>query len=335
MQSAVRFFSRWSPRFSAMLVASAFLGGCAPSKPIHLGSLNEAGNPSEFLSKLEARVKDGPEDVKTKQAAEGLKITVDASRGSFDVANNSGFYIDQLSFACEIERKQFVYFTWDVGTAPANIWVVDWLAPRASRRVFSSNSEQLSLLHNEPTNYESLGASQLAWLIPNYKMHDCKVLDIADATEDDPRKKEFQASPSPDFIPDESHTAKPWEKYKSHGGQYVPLPDGSYGEFPKGASDEEIRTAVLKTFPTSFDRADSFNIDPPDRSQGWQAFSGCMEARKFANSCAEKSFRPTKKDFAAYGGWETPLRSIAPPIPKGAQLVPDQQSCNVAFEWKN
>lgn len=320
--------------YVAILLASALLSGCKPAKPIHLGSLNESGTPSEFLAKLQATIKDGPEDVRTRQAVEGLKVSVDDSRGSFEVANNSVFYIDQLSFGCEIGKGQFVYFTWNVGVVGDNVWSpVDWLVPKASHHLLSSSHENLLLLHNEQKSDESLGASQLAWLIHNYKLHDCRALDIADATEDDPRKRETQASPAPDFIPDQSRTpqAKPWEKYR---GKYIPLPDGSYGEFPKDASDDLIRSAVLKTFPDAFDLPDSFNITPPDQGDPWHKFVGCMEARRFAALCTTKSFRPTKGGYADYGGYTTPLPTITP-VPKGWKLDPNQQSCNAAFEWKN
>jgi len=200
----------------AWLTLPLFLTGCTPAKPVHLGSLNEPGTPSEWLAKLQARMTDGPQDVKNMQAIQGLTVSIDSNHGTFEVMNDSGFYIDQLTFGCDAGKKQFVFFVWDVGEYPSSKHpapsadsqthappgfvldrqaddglIIDWLEPRKSRRILSAATakpDHLTLVHNDPKNDESLGASQLAWIIHNYQLHDCKVLDVADATEDDPRK---------------------------------------------------------------------------------------------------------------------------------------------------
>jgi hypothetical protein len=299
-----------------------------------LGSLNETGKPDSFLATLQTRLIGQDQDVKTQQAIEGLHVEVDALQSNFVVSNTSQFYLDQLSYACDVAKRQFVYFIWDAGTAKEDVWSpIQWLIPQTTRRAFfSSPHETLTLIHNDVKANETLDKSQVSWLIHKYSFHDCVVLDVADATEDDPRKKETQTSSTPDFIPDSSSPppAKLWEKYKSHGGKYIPLPDGTYGEFQKDVSDQTIRSAVSKHFPGAFDLADSFQIDPPDRTQGWPAFAACMAARRLAESCSQRSFKPIRGAASSYGGYTEPLpKIISPPN------VPNQQDCDAAYQWRN
>lgn len=310
--------------------------GCKSAKPIHLGSLNENGTPNELLAKLQARRAGQEEDVKTQQATEGLRVDVDPTVSNFVITNSSGFYLDQLSFACDIGKHQFVYFTWNVGTSTDNVWSpIQWLTPQTKRRAFfTSPHEGLTLIHNDVKDYESLDRNQVAWLTHKYTFHDCVVLDVADATEEDPRAKQAPDSQSALDSSSSAPRAKPWEEYRSHGGKFVPLPDGSYGEFPKDASDDLIRSAVLKTFPDAFEFADTFQTEPPDHLQGWPAFAACMAARQLAASCLREGLKPLKGEAAFYGGYQDPLPKISS-TPKGFSLDPNKQACDAAFQWKN
>jgi hypothetical protein len=162
------------------------ISGC--SKPIHLGSLNESGTPVEFLAGLQKVRVNGPADVKTQQVLESLSIGV--GEDSFTVTNNSKFFIDQLSFSCEVVHNQFVYFTWDAGFAGGiGKSPIEWLLPGTKDRYLVQRNGEVTLLHNDIHNYENLGPNQVSWLLHKYHFSNCRALDISDATEDDPIKR--------------------------------------------------------------------------------------------------------------------------------------------------
>jgi hypothetical protein len=153
------------------------------------GSLNEAGTPTEFLAGLQKIRTSGPADIKTRQVVGSLKIEPTAD--TFTVTNNSRFFIDQLSFSCEVARGQAVYFTWDVGfkTKGDVHSPIDWLVPHTTRQV-GTDGETLTLLHNAVKDYENLGPKQVSWLLHKYPLSNCHALDVSDATEDDPIKRQ-------------------------------------------------------------------------------------------------------------------------------------------------
>lgn len=171
----------------ALALSVSVIAGC--SKPIHLGSLNESGTPDEFVAKLQKVRASGPADVKTRQVLESLSIGVDAD--SFTVTNHSSFFIDQLSFSCDVARGQSVHFEWDVGYLGNNPeGQIDWLKPNTTGRSLVQNNGRVTLLHNDMKDYENLGPNQVSWLLHKYHFSDCRPLDISDATEDDPIKRQ-------------------------------------------------------------------------------------------------------------------------------------------------
>lgn len=140
-------------------------------------------------SRLNAYIRDGRVSgtVKDQQIIQGLRIGVDKEH--FFVRNISNFYIDQLSFACDVDRKQFVFLIWNVASEEVSgKFKIEWLVPQTSYRAFPNPKEPLILIHNDSSNNESLHFNQVQWLIRTYKPHDCVPLDVAsDAQEEDPR----------------------------------------------------------------------------------------------------------------------------------------------------
>ena len=175
----------------ALLSIGIVIAGC--SKPIHLGSLNEKGTPNDYLAGLQRSRRDGPADVKTRQALESLSIGV--ASDTFTVTNTSSFFIDQLGFSCDVARGQSVYFLWDVGSAGDNnnpFKHIFWLVPGTKGRSLTQNNGQVRLLHNDANDDEYLGPNQVSWLLHKYDFSNCRPLDISDATENSPIKTQSQ-----------------------------------------------------------------------------------------------------------------------------------------------
>ena len=98
--------------------------------------------------------------------------------------------MDQISFGCDVGDKQYVYFTWNVGVTESPSGTdIQWVTPITTHRTFPSSmdTEYVILLHNSGASDETLHSSQVSWLLQRYDLHDCKPLDVADATENDPR----------------------------------------------------------------------------------------------------------------------------------------------------
>jgi hypothetical protein len=187
-------------KISLCVVMTLGLSSCNRSASTQIGSLNEPGIPNEFLAKLESRVKGEINDVKSQQALEGIKVGIDNQHHSFFVTNDSDYFLDQLSFACDVGHKQFVYFTWDVGVIgsyPED--EIQWVIPKTQRRLFPAeiNTEKVALLHTANTANETLRSSQVNWLLQKYSFHDCVPLDIADGRQEDPR---VLSGPPPDKL---------------------------------------------------------------------------------------------------------------------------------------
>ena len=56
----------------------------------------------------------------------------------------------------------------------------------------------------------------------------------------------------------------------------------------------------------------------------------CEPAKRLASACRTKGFRPTP---SSGNGWQ-PMPDF-PSVPRGAELVPDQNVCNIAFQWQD
>jgi hypothetical protein len=195
-ESSYSYLAKWLLVLAISIAVAIFSPKITTPKTIQLGSLNESGTPVEFVAELQSRLKGYLSSghvggtIQNQQAIEGLQITVDQQKSAFEVTNNSKYYIDQLSFACDVGRNDFTFFLWSVGVKgeyPAG--EIQWLTPGTNRRSFpdaSLPSDHVILLHNDMNNYETLGTSQLNWLIRKYEPHDCLVLDVSDAREEKP-----------------------------------------------------------------------------------------------------------------------------------------------------
>jgi hypothetical protein len=158
--------------------------------------LNDNGTPNEYVAKLQSRLKDFQESgrvggsIQNQQAVEGLSISLSPERGAFTVANSSDYFIDQVTFACEVDENGFVFFIWSVGAKgeyPND--QIEWLAPATNGRTFPDPavpSDHLTLLHNDSTNDEVLNSTQVKWLVRSHRPTSCVALDGWDATEKPP-----------------------------------------------------------------------------------------------------------------------------------------------------
>jgi hypothetical protein len=167
------------------LLATFSVMGC--SKPIHLGTLNESGKPNDFVAGLEKTRERGPQDIKTRQVTEAMSLNVGAD--SFIVNNRSGFWLDQFSFSCDVGHEQPIYFLWDAGWGGAGDQI-DWLLPNTKGRALTQDKGEITLLHNDQNDNEKLGPNHVSWLLHQYHFRNCHVLDISDATEDNPIKRQ-------------------------------------------------------------------------------------------------------------------------------------------------
>jgi hypothetical protein len=219
-----------------------FLSGCKSTTSAKVGSLNESGTPSRFLATLQSRVWGNFGDIKNQQALENIQVGTDKTESLFYVADHSKYFIEQLSFACDVGRNQFIFFTWDVGVDETPARAIQWLIPDTPHRLFPATrpAEVVVLLHNSPDNNEALSPSQVSWLIRKYKPHNCVPLDIADGREEDPRIARITPPDKGDVFDREAGCqegerlgaickkkgVKPsHDTFAEYGGYQVPLPE--------------------------------------------------------------------------------------------------------------
>ena len=252
----------------ACMVLMISLCCCNRSTPTKLGSLNEAGIPDEQLARLQGRMTGNISDVKTQQAVERIQIGIDKQQHLFYITNDSSYFLDQLSFGCDFGDKQYVYFTWNVGVIGAYPeGEIQWVKPGTSHRTFpsSADTEYVILLHNSGVPDETLHSSQVSWLLQKYDFHDCRPLDVADATDQDPTI--ITATP-----PDQAAKAGavalrsacrdaesilemckangvvlPNEYYASYRGYSVPLPELPRTTFGRGSEADKRQICNVAT----------------------------------------------------------------------------------------